>query len=204
MPITLEGSCRCGAVRFSVASHTPYPYQLCYCTICRKTAGGGGFAINIMGDARTMAVTGRRPLRIYHAEISDEDGNCETSSGERHFCSKCASALWLSVRSRRMQRLRGVQRLRSRRLKVLQSLRGLRRVQLRLLHLVGRLPVHLLGANSSPIASNATDLPKDHRSLKEGQAPDWQCPPGRLPPFPIVDSRNSFSLRFPPFESNLC
>jgi hypothetical protein len=89
----LAGSCRCGAVSFKIVSHTPYPYQLCYCTICRKTAGGGGFAINIMGDARTMAVTGRRPLRIYHAEISDEDGNCETSSGERHFCSKCASAL---------------------------------------------------------------------------------------------------------------
>jgi hypothetical protein len=95
MPITLGGSCRCGAVRFSVASHTPYPYQLCYCSICRKTAGGGGFAINLMGDARTLAVTGRKPLRIYHADIRDDDGNCETSSGERHFCSKCASALWL-------------------------------------------------------------------------------------------------------------
>jgi len=53
------------------------------------------------------------------------------------------------VRSRRMQRLQGLQRLRSRRLQGLQSLRGLRRVQLRLLHFVGRLPVHLLGANSS-------------------------------------------------------
>jgi hypothetical protein len=53
MPITLEGSCRGGAVRFSVASHTPCPYQLCYCSICRKTVGGGGFAINIMGDARS-------------------------------------------------------------------------------------------------------------------------------------------------------
>jgi hypothetical protein len=50
MPIMLEGSCRCGAVRFSVASHTPYPYQLCYCSICGKTAGGAGFAINIMGE----------------------------------------------------------------------------------------------------------------------------------------------------------
>jgi hypothetical protein len=95
MPITLTGSCRCGAVRFSVASHTPYPYQLCYCSICRKTAGGGGFAINIMGDARTLAVTGRRPLRIYHAEIGDDAGHFEASTGERHFCSRCASALWL-------------------------------------------------------------------------------------------------------------
>src|ERR1700731_355566 len=95
MPRLLEGSCRCGAVHFTVASHTPYPYQLCYCSICRKTAGGGGFAINIMGDARTLAVTGRRPLRIYHAEIGDDAGHCETRPGERHFCSRCASALWL-------------------------------------------------------------------------------------------------------------
>jgi hypothetical protein len=92
MPITLQGSCHCGAVRFSVASHTPYPYQLCYCSICRKTAGGGGFAINIMGDARTLAVTGRKTLRIYRAEICDDEGQCEVSSGQRHFC---ASALWL-------------------------------------------------------------------------------------------------------------
>ena len=51
MPVRLEGSCRCGAVRFAVASHTPQPYQLCYCSICRKTAGGGGYAINLMGVA---------------------------------------------------------------------------------------------------------------------------------------------------------
>ena len=54
MPIRLDGSCRCGAIRFS---HTPHPYQLCYCTICRKTAGGGGYAINIMGAAATLKVT---------------------------------------------------------------------------------------------------------------------------------------------------
>jgi hypothetical protein len=96
MPIKLEGSCRCGAVRFSVDSHTPHPYQLCYCSICRKTAGGGGFAINIMGDAKTLSIKGRGAIRIYRAKISDADGdNCETSSGERNFCSKCASALWM-------------------------------------------------------------------------------------------------------------
>ena len=85
------------------------------------------------------------------------------------------------MRSRRMQRLQGVQRLRSRRLQGLQSLRGLRRVQLRLLHFVGRLPVHLLGANSSPIVSNATGLPKDHplvycgsgRLHADGQGCSW-------------------------------
>ena len=34
----LNGSCHCGAVKFSVESHTPYPYMRCYCSICRKTA----------------------------------------------------------------------------------------------------------------------------------------------------------------------
>jgi len=58
MPMRLEGSCRCGAVSFSVDSHTPYPYQRCYCSICRKSAGGGGYAINIMGVADTLKVKG--------------------------------------------------------------------------------------------------------------------------------------------------
>ena len=37
----LEGFCHCGAVRFRVESETTYPCQ--GCSICRKTAGGGGF-----------------------------------------------------------------------------------------------------------------------------------------------------------------
>jgi hypothetical protein len=90
----LEGSCRCGAVRFAVDTHAPHPYQLCYCSICRKTAGGGGFAINLSGDAATLEVKGRRALGVYRAEI-ERDGHCETSTGQRHFCKRCGSALWL-------------------------------------------------------------------------------------------------------------
>jgi hypothetical protein len=95
MPKLLKGSCRCDAVRFEVQSHAPYPYQLCYCSICRKTAGGGGFAINLSADARTLKVTGKRALRIYRARIRDDAKHCRTSSGERNYCVKCASALWL-------------------------------------------------------------------------------------------------------------
>jgi hypothetical protein len=98
MPMRLEGSCRCKAVRFTVDSHTPQPYQLCYCSICRKTAGGGGYAINIMGDFATLAVTGKRAIGIYRAEI-DRDGRCEPSTGERNFCKRCGSALWLYDRT---------------------------------------------------------------------------------------------------------
>ena len=96
MPILLEGSCRCGAAQFSVSSHTPYPYQLCYCSICRKTAGGGGFAINLMGDNKTLQVAGREAIGVYRVTLCDDDGgNCEVSTGERNFCTRCATALWL-------------------------------------------------------------------------------------------------------------
>ena len=94
MPLTLEGSCRCGAVHFTVQSHVPVPYQRCYCSICRKTAGGGGYAINLGALADTLHVDGWDHVEVYQAEIARGDG-CETSSGERHFCARCATALWL-------------------------------------------------------------------------------------------------------------
>ena len=96
MPTTLKGSCRCGAIRFTVESHTPAPYQLCYCSICRKQQGGGGFAINLGADARTLEISGEEHLGLYRAEIEDDEHEaCEVSSGERRFCTKCGSALWL-------------------------------------------------------------------------------------------------------------
>ncbi|PZO75217.1 MAG: alanine acetyltransferase [Mesorhizobium amorphae] len=95
MPMRLEGSCRCGAVRFAVESHTPAPYQLCYCSICRKQQGGGGYAVNLGADAHTLEIEGDAHLGLFRAEIEDAEGACETSSGERRFCTRCGSALWL-------------------------------------------------------------------------------------------------------------
>lgn len=86
----LEGSCHCGKVKFSCESDTPYPYQRCYCSICRKQQGGGGYAINLKGDAKSFDVEGGEFVTIYHALI---DGG--ESPAERHFCSRCGSALWL-------------------------------------------------------------------------------------------------------------
>lgn len=96
MPMTLSGSCRCGAVRFTCASHTPVPYQLCYCSICRKTAGGGGYAINL--GALSASLDCRDPestIRRFSADIADASGECHRSPAERSFCSRCATALWL-------------------------------------------------------------------------------------------------------------
>jgi hypothetical protein len=87
----LEGSCHCGAVRFSLESATPQPYMRCYCSICRKTAGGGGYAINLGGDAESLRVEGEDNLTIYRVRAA---GEAELSSARRHFCKHCGSALW--------------------------------------------------------------------------------------------------------------
>ena len=92
----LRGSCHCGAVRFSLRARHAVPYQRCYCDICRKTQGGGGYAINLGGEANTLKVTGRDHITIYRARIRNpEDKRARRSSGERHFCAVCGSALWL-------------------------------------------------------------------------------------------------------------
>jgi hypothetical protein len=91
----LEGSCHCGAVHFSLHSATPCPYQRCYCSICRKTQGGGGYAINIGGDARTMKVKGGDDISIYHAMMRQSGQRTHASTAARHFCRRCGSALWL-------------------------------------------------------------------------------------------------------------
>lgn len=97
MTMKLEGSCHCGAVRFSLESHTPQPYQRCYCSICRKTGGGGGYAINIMGDADTLSIEGEASIGVFHARMGGSgDGEpCEKSTGERRYCKQCGSALWV-------------------------------------------------------------------------------------------------------------
>ncbi len=64
----LKGSCHCGAVKFTLDSHTPQPFMRCYCSICRKTAGGGGYAINIMGEAASLKVTGSKNVSVYRAQ----------------------------------------------------------------------------------------------------------------------------------------
>lgn len=85
MPMTLAGSCRCGTVSFSFASHTPYPYQLCYCSICRK-AGGAGYAINIMALHDSLEIKAKHAIRVFTAIA----GGCE-----RSFCGQCSTMLWV-------------------------------------------------------------------------------------------------------------
>lgn len=86
----LAGSCYCGAVRFQCEAYAPVPYLRCHCSICRKTAGGGGFAINLGARAEGMTVEGEDAISVFHAVIDGEE-----SPAERRFCSNCGSALWV-------------------------------------------------------------------------------------------------------------
>src|SRR5215204_5829822 len=67
----LEGSCHCGAVRFSVEAQSPVPFMHCHCSICRKTADSGGFAINLGAKAATLKVRGEKHLGRYHALLRE-------------------------------------------------------------------------------------------------------------------------------------
>lgn len=92
----LEGSCHCGAVTFSLKSETPVPFMRCYCSICRKTAGGGGcYAINIMGLADTLKIEGGENLSVYRAVLGKAGEPGHISRGQRNFCSRCGSPLWM-------------------------------------------------------------------------------------------------------------
>jgi hypothetical protein len=86
----LTGSCRCGAVRFAVDAYAPVPYMRCYCSICRKTAGGGGYAVNLGAKADSLTVEGADHIGMFHAVVDGRE-----STAERRFCMRCGSALWV-------------------------------------------------------------------------------------------------------------
>ncbi len=91
----LEGSCHCGKVEFSLTSPHPYPFNICYCGICRKTAGSGGFGINLGGEAKSLVVVGEEFIRVYRALVQSDGGTEEESPCERRFCGSCGSPLWI-------------------------------------------------------------------------------------------------------------
>ncbi|CAF3355299.1 unnamed protein product [Rotaria sp. Silwood1] len=98
-PVTLEGSCHCQRVKFSVDSYTPYPYMICHCLADTKTTGV--FNCNIMGEHSTFKLKqGQEFVKIYQVKLSEtESGKNESSSTKlsphkRHFCSECGSYLW--------------------------------------------------------------------------------------------------------------
>ncbi|TFK26827.1 hypothetical protein FA15DRAFT_666962 [Coprinopsis marcescibilis] len=98
MPIELKGSCHCGAVKFSVQSSTPTPYQLCLCSICRKVGGVGG-SINLGGHSNTLKIEGKENISVYKAVLDRDTPEQRTATSERNFCKLCSTMLWLYDKS---------------------------------------------------------------------------------------------------------
>ena len=83
----ITGSCFCGAVTFTVETRTPYPYRRCYCTRCRKTAGGTGAAANLLAQASSLNVEGADAVTEFAAP----------DATRTRFCSRCGSVLYLTL-----------------------------------------------------------------------------------------------------------
>lgn len=72
----LKGSCHCGSVKFTVQSPHPYPFNLCYCSICRKTTGDANdriwtpprFASNLIDGDEVRLLTYIRPLELAYVD----------------------------------------------------------------------------------------------------------------------------------------
>ena len=89
----LEGSCHCRAATFTAESHTPEPFMLCYCSLCRKVGGGGGYAINIMAEAATLALGDPDAVADYRVRRHEGDPD-KLDTAHRFFCRHCGTMLW--------------------------------------------------------------------------------------------------------------
>lgn len=77
---TLQGSCNCGAVKFTLAQ-TPTDASACHCTQCRKQSGHYFASANLPKEG--VALAGGENLTWYQA----------SEKVRRGFCSKCGA--WL-------------------------------------------------------------------------------------------------------------
>lgn len=77
---SLNGSCTCGAVRFTLAE-LPVEATACHCTLCRKQSGHFFAGANL--PKTSLEISGAESLTWYQA----------TEKVRRGFCSNCGS--WL-------------------------------------------------------------------------------------------------------------
>ncbi|KAG9241461.1 hypothetical protein BJ878DRAFT_428070, partial [Calycina marina] len=76
-------------------SHTPVPYQLCACSICRKVDGYGG-SVNFGNVADSLEITkGNDRIKKYTATKDRGKATAEKCTPERSFCGECSTMIWL-------------------------------------------------------------------------------------------------------------
>ena len=82
-------------MQFHLDSHTPVPYQLCACSICRKVGGYSG-SVNLGGLSKTLRITQGQDLIKKYRGMADRGKRTEREvESERSFCGNCSAMLWL-------------------------------------------------------------------------------------------------------------
>lgn len=82
--MAIEGGCRCGAVRFSIARDELPPVYACHCHICQR-ATGSAFSLQALVPEARLSVTG--PILI--REIVTED-----RISVQRFCATCYARIY--------------------------------------------------------------------------------------------------------------
>lgn len=82
-PETFEGSCLCGAVRFTL-SGTPDGFFLCHCSRCRKGTGSAHASNMFVPDGVLVWLSGEDLLTTFAVEGAQH---------ARSFCSRCGSPM---------------------------------------------------------------------------------------------------------------
>jgi hypothetical protein len=73
-PRTLNGSCLCGAVRYTVADEFQYA-MICHCSQCRRATGSAFKPFGSIERAKLKVIAG--PIRIY-GDVMTHNAHCET------------------------------------------------------------------------------------------------------------------------------
>ncbi|KAI8872650.1 hypothetical protein GQ42DRAFT_65318 [Ramicandelaber brevisporus] len=92
-----EGSCACGSVHYTAETDTPAPYLKCYCSICRKSAGSGGYAVFIRTLGSKFNITsGHASIGHYRAakDSSLPKDKQELFPLSRSYCTECGTYLF--------------------------------------------------------------------------------------------------------------
>ncbi len=85
-PVT-QGSCLCGAVRFTVSEPLGHP-DACHCSQCRKTSGHYWASVDVRRES--IAIEGEDRLNWYQS----------SEKVRRGFCATCGSSLFWDVAER--------------------------------------------------------------------------------------------------------
>jgi hypothetical protein len=86
MPSPLNGSCLCGAVRYTVSVPIS-KLRACHCTHCQKSSGAGG-SVNAVVPSASFALTQGAPKP--YADTGTHSGR----TLYRYFCGDCGSPIY--------------------------------------------------------------------------------------------------------------